>query len=88
MHFATLLVLLLVTAPARPADAPGIVLPLHSRTPEDLAALRDRIVPSAEESVWRSIPWRTNLQDGIADAHASVRPILLWLMNGHPMGCT
>ena len=41
-----------------------------------------------EERAWLRIPWRTNLRTGIEDAAAEQKPLLFWLMNGHPLGCT
>jgi hypothetical protein len=34
------------------------------------------------------IPWRTTLAEGARDAAREGKPILLWAMNGHPLGCT
>jgi hypothetical protein len=50
--------------------------------------LRDLILPSAEETAFLSIEWRPSLWDGVVDAHRMKRPVLLWTMNGHPLGCT
>jgi hypothetical protein len=47
-----------------------------------------RIQPTPEELAWRRVPWRTSLQTGLAEANAAGKPVLLWLMNGHPLGCT
>lgn len=44
--------------------------------------------PEAEARAWQSIPWRTSFHAGLAAAAESKRPLLLWLMNGHPLGCT
>lgn len=49
---------------------------------------RDHIAPVAAESRWRQIGWRPSLTEGLRDAAAADRPLLLWLMNGHPLGCT
>ena len=49
---------------------------------------REAIAARPEELAWQSIPWRTSFRDGIRDANAAGKPMLLWLMNGHPMGCT
>lgn len=46
------------------------------------------IQPSAEESAWRRIGWRSSFWDGLRDGQAAKKPILLWAMNGHPLGCT
>lgn len=53
-----------------------------------LEAWRDHIAPRAVETRWQQIDWRPTLGDGLRDAAAEQRPLLLWLMNGHPLGCT
>ena len=37
---------------------------------------------------WRTIPWQLSVLDaqGIAAAHN--KPIFIWAMDGHPLGCT
>ncbi|MEM6673489.1 MAG: hypothetical protein AAF726_11650 [Planctomycetota bacterium] len=57
-------------------------------TPETLDALVEQVVPSDEELAWRAIPWRPTLYDGLSDGAASDKPVLLWAMNGHPLGST
>jgi len=37
---------------------------------------------------WRGVPWRVNLLDAQADAARLKKPIFMWSMDGHPMGCT
>jgi hypothetical protein len=49
---------------------------------------RDHIAPAAAESRWQQIGWRATVADGLQEAAAADRPLLLWLMNGHPLGCT
>ncbi len=52
------------------------------------AKWRDHILPAASELDYESLPWLTNFKDGILAADAQQRPLLLWTMNGHPLGCT
>lgn len=54
----------------------------------DLDADIRAVMPTAEEEKWLSIPWRTNLWDARKQAQAQNKPIFMWMMNGHPMGCT
>ncbi|KAA0228585.1 MAG: hypothetical protein AKCLJLPJ_00562 [Fimbriimonadales bacterium] len=54
----------------------------------DIEARIAEVLPSPEEEKWLSIPWRTRLQDAVSAAEATGKPIFLWIMNGHPMGCT
>jgi hypothetical protein len=49
---------------------------------------RDLIVPSSTEKSYRAINWRTSVLHGLADAQKNDKPIMLVLMNGHPLGCT
>ena len=60
-------------------------------TAENLAAWKSHILPTAAELKWTQIPWLPDLQSGIeASARMENRdkPLLLWTMNGHPLGCT
>jgi len=49
---------------------------------------RATILPTPEESAWSAIPWLASFADGIRRADADRKPLLLWAMNGHPLGCT
>jgi hypothetical protein len=54
----------------------------------DLDARIAEIVAKPSEEKWLSIPWRTNLTQARIDAQKTDKPIFMWIMNGHPMGCT
>ncbi|MFT5289314.1 MAG: hypothetical protein ACI8QS_001087 [Planctomycetota bacterium] len=56
-------------------------------TPENLDGFLEQILPPSEELAWERIEWRTSLGAGIVDARAADKPVLLWVMNGHPLGC-
>lgn len=45
------------------------------------------LAPDDAESGWCSVPWRESFREGVRDSQIEGRPILLWAMNGHPMGC-
>lgn len=49
---------------------------------------RDRILPGAEEMSYSKIAWRTSFWEAVIEAQEREKPILLWTMNGHPLGCT
>ncbi len=49
---------------------------------------RDYIRPSAQELCFLEIPWRESFFAAVKEAQETDRPILLWAMNGHPLGCT
>ena len=59
-----------------------------SLTAENYVVWREHILPAAEELAWEEIPWLTTFKDGILAAAAADKPLLLWTMNGHPLGCT
>ena len=49
---------------------------------------RDFIQPTKQELAWSSIPWKSSFQEGLIEADTQKKPMLLWAMNGHPLGCT
>jgi hypothetical protein len=61
-----------------------------SLTPDakNLATWADFIRPNAEELKYESIGWRNAFWPAVQEARKLGRPILLWTMNGHPLGCT
>lgn len=71
--------------------APARQGPLEPRPRLDaasLAAVIERVVPKPDELAWRTIPWRATLRAGLLDATTERKPVLLWAMNGHPLGTT
>ena len=64
------------------ALAPAQELRGHS-----LEEWRALIEPAPEELAWADIPWRASFWSAVVEARASERPVLLWAMNGHPLGC-
>lgn len=46
------------------------------------------IRPSDDELAWEKIGWRNAFWPAVEEARRLGRPILLWTMNGHPLGCT
>lgn len=49
---------------------------------------RDYLRPAPAEEAWLAVDWRPVFWDAVLEAHESEKPILLWAMNGHPLGCT
>jgi hypothetical protein len=37
---------------------------------------------------WRTIPWKVSLIEAQAIAVRDRKPIFIWAMDGHPLGCT
>lgn len=44
------------------------------------------IEPSQQEMAWNQLRWHDSLELAVAEAKRLNRPILLWVMNGHPCG--
>lgn len=49
--------------------------------------LHQQLQPDGDE-LWRSVPWRTNLLAAQAEAALVDKPLFIWAMDGHPLGCT
>lgn len=79
---------LLVTAllGAAPSACQGPDAPIP--TIENSSAWRAHILPSAAEVQHEEIPWLTEFGEGVLQGDSQGKPILLWAMNGHPLGCT
>lgn len=56
-------------------------------TPKIFNHLQEIIQPGAEEEKWNQIPWMANLWEARQKAAEEGKPILLWEMDGHPLGC-
>jgi hypothetical protein len=55
---------------------------------EDFDHLSKLIKPGKAEEPWATIPWLTDLWRARQLAAKEGKPILLWEMDGHPLGCT
>ena len=73
LYALTLLPLIAVSAPS---------------DPKAFRELHSLIKPKATEQSWEKIPWMTSLWEAREQAAAQGKPILLWEMDGHPLGCT
>jgi hypothetical protein len=72
---------ILVSASARSLAAEPI-------RPNQFRDLHTLIKPATGEEKWKQIPWLTSLWEARRRAAAEGKPILLWEMDGHPLGCT
>ena len=52
-----------------------------------IETLKTLIKPRAEETRWEEIPWRVDLWDARRESARLGKPIMLWEMDGNPMGC-
>jgi hypothetical protein len=50
----------------------------------DIAA----VLPRPSEERWLQVPWRTDFAAARAEANRADKPLFLWMMDGHPLGCT
>lgn len=56
---------------------------------QSFATWREWLRPKTQETAWSTtIPWLPSFAEGIHRADEQARPLLLWVMNGHPLGCT
>ena len=56
--------------------------------PAEFDRVRGLIKPAAAEAGWERVPWQTSLWEARRKAAQEGKPILLWEMDGHPLGCT
>ena len=56
-------------------------------TNERFLELHKKLQPGADEP-WRTIPWKITLLNAQKTAAAERKPIFIWAMDGHPLGCT
>ena len=49
---------------------------------------RSYINASDTELEWQTLPWKMSFHEGLKDGARLDKPVLLWAMNGHPLGCT
>lgn len=57
-------------------------------TEERFRALLTEISTRPKTERWTEIPWKTELNDARTLAAQAGKPLLLWIMDGHPLGCT
>jgi len=53
----------------------------------DIEGLKKLVKPYPHESKWEEIPWRADLWEARREAARTGKPLLLWEMDGNPMGC-
>ena len=56
-------------------------------TDAEAAAVLKTVRPVAGEDAYAQVPWLTSLWEARKKAAAEGKPILLWEMDGHPLGC-
>ncbi len=76
----------LIAAP--PALAKRKITRKTTLTKKTYPAILKTLQKPPVETHWNEIPWRPNFTEAIGDARKEDKPILLWIMNGHPCGMT
>jgi hypothetical protein len=66
----------------------GILWSADQIPADQFGKLQALIKPSSGEDKWAEIPWGTSLLQARKQAAKDGKPILLWEMDGHPLGCT
>ena len=56
-------------------------------TVKEFEKLHQQLQEPAGE-IWRTIPWRVSLLEAQGLAAQSGKPLFIWAMDGHPLGCT
>ncbi len=64
-----------------------IVNPPPELTAETFEDLFETCRPRASEERWTEVPWIGNLWEGRQQAAELEKPLFIWAMNGHPLGC-
>jgi len=64
-----------------------ILLGSGDLTLDEFETLHAQLQPAKDEA-WRTIPWRVSLVEAQAAAAQQKKPIFIWAMDGHPLGCT
>jgi hypothetical protein len=81
----------LETGRMRYAVIPGPIA-AHGHVPvlddQSFEQWRDYVRPQAKEERHLEIRWRESFYIAINEARKTDQPVLLWAMNGHPLGCT
>ena len=77
----------LAQSESEPADPTSTIEGSAELTDDTFDHWRSLVKPSEEEQCWREIPWRESFYEGLKDAQIEGKPVVLWAMNGHPLGC-
>ena len=81
MKHAPIIGLILVTSIAAVAQT------VPEITPTEFQKLQETVLPKCQEK-WQTVPWKTSLVEARDLAATSGKPLFMWSMNGHPLGCT
>lgn len=85
---AATLAALAVAATVAQAQQPQQQAQAPQPTEASFARWKQYLQPSAQDQRWQEISWHPVFWEGVQHARSQDKPILLWVMNGHPLGCT
>lgn len=57
-------------------------------TEKNYDSIKKQVMPTVQEEEWKRIGWHATLWDGVIAAQKADKPMMLFAMNGHPVGCT
>jgi hypothetical protein len=63
-------------------------LGVKSLTPVQFDSLHAEVAPQGPGERWREIPWETDINAARQRAAREGKPLFMWIMDGHPLGCT
>ena len=69
------------------SGAIGFAQTIPDIAPAEFRELQDTLLPHCLEK-WQTVPWKSNLLEARDLAAKSGKPLFMWSMNGHPLGCT
>lgn len=64
-----------------------VLLAADGLSEKEFNRLHAELQPAAD-APWRTIPWKISLLEAQAVAAREGKPIFIWAMDGHPLGCT
>ena len=88
MRSCILVSILLIQIPAPPALAQQENTRKQELTEKTYSAILKALQKLPVETHWKEVLWRPNFGVALEEARKQDKPILLWVMNGHPCGMT
>ena len=76
------------TPPCKIGDVPVPSLATKTLRPAEFRALHSAVAPRGAGERWAEIPWEPDLVSARRKASRAGKPLVLWIMDGHPLGCT
>lgn len=74
------------------ATLPGFLNALCAQLPnldlETFGDYRNAIEATSEETLFLNIRWQSTLCQAVKQAAETEKPLLIYVMNGHPLACT